>query len=167
MAYSPPTGLAIVPLTHSCMDFVANEVEMEAGGGTGGGGGRAWRQVPGEDKSIGKLAAYNVRTMQEVWSIDQRASFMTSPVATAGGLVFTGDFDRWFRAYDIETGEVLWKTRLGTSVQGFAMTYEVNGVQYVAVTSAQEGGSYWRMAEFFETEYVNVPGNALYVFRVR
>ena len=37
-------------------------------------------------------------------------------------------------------GETLWKTRLGTSVQGYPMTFEVDGVQDVAMTTAREGG---------------------------
>jgi alcohol dehydrogenase (cytochrome c) len=48
---------------------------------------------------------------------------------------------------------VLWQTRLGTSVQGFPMTYEVDGVQYVAITAARDGGSPWRVATFMATEF--------------
>ena len=35
------------------------------------------------------------------------------------GLVFVGDVDRYFRAFDVRTGEALWETRLGTAAQGF------------------------------------------------
>ena len=71
--------------------------------------------------------------MEEVWSVEQRAPFLTSALTTGGGLVFMGDYDRWIRAYDVATGESLWETRLATAVQGYPMSYEVDGVQYIAV----------------------------------
>ena len=46
-----------------------------------------------------------------------------------------GDFDRVFRAVDTSTGKTLWKTRLGTTVQGFPVSFSVDGKQYIAVTT--------------------------------
>ncbi len=53
-------------------------------------------------------------------------------MTTAGGLLFGGDTAGRFRAYDAETGAVLWEVNLGSHVTGFPATFAVNGKQYVA-----------------------------------
>jgi alcohol dehydrogenase (cytochrome c) len=87
-------------------------------------------------------------------------------LTTAGGLVFVGDWDRFVYAYDIETGESLWETRLPTSAQGFPITYAVDGKQYVAVPAGTGSGS-WATIPLTLTPDKRRPsngGNGLFVF---
>ncbi len=64
-------------------------------------------------------------------------------------------------------GAVLWKTRLGTSVQGFPVTFSIDGKQYIAVTTGLGGGSPRFVSRIVTPEiHVSDNGNALYVFEL-
>jgi alcohol dehydrogenase (cytochrome c) len=90
---------------------------------------------------------------------------MTATISTAGGVAFVGDLNRMFRAFDVKTGKILWETRLGTSVQGFPVTFSIDGRQYIAVTTGNGGGSP-RLVPATIAPDIHSPatGNALYVF---
>lgn len=164
MTYHPPTGTIIAPLSQTCLENAAREVALVQGGG-GLAASRKFFEMPGTNGNLGKLGAYNVETMEEVWSFQQRASYHTGTMSTAGDLVFVGDLDRYFRAHDVNTGEVLWETRLGTSVQGHPVSFAIDGKQYIAVTAALGGTSPRTVPSVIATE-ITYPdhGNAIYVF---
>ncbi len=164
MTYHPPTGTMIAPLSQTCLENAAREVALVQGGG-GLAASRKFFEMPGTDGNLGKIGAYNVDTMEEVWSHEQRASFHTGTMSTGGNLVFVGDLDRRFKAFDVTTGEIVWETRLGTSVQGHPVSFAVDGKQYIAVTAALGGTSPRAVPGVILTE-IKYPrsGNAVYVF---
>ena len=165
-AYHPPSRNLIIPLSQSCMEMSPREIEFEVGSG-GNQGDRQWMPMPGTEERFGKLAAYDVDSMEEEWAIQQRAPFLTAALTTAGGLVFIGDYDRYVHAYDVETGQELWRTRLATSAQGFPVSFAIDGEQYIAIPSGREGGSPWRIGSFLAPELQSPNNhNALYVFKL-
>jgi alcohol dehydrogenase (cytochrome c) len=163
-AYSPRTQMLYLPLSEYC----SNTTPTPLGPGeTYTGGGRAVYArgpVPNSDGNFGRLDAIKLTDRSQAWSSRQRASVSSAALPTAGGVVFAGSLDRWFRAYDDTTGKVLWETRTNNAINAFPITYSVNGKQYVAV-AVGNGSSQLRSLNTLTPEVKNPDGGAvLWVF---
>jgi alcohol dehydrogenase (cytochrome c) len=151
-SYHQPSDTLIIPLSQSCVFMLGN-------------GSQTYFEMPGSDGNMGRLSAYRTADMKPLWSFQQRAPFLTGVISTAGNVAFVGDFDRVFRAVDVRDGKTLWKTRLGTTVQGYPVTFSVDGKQYVAVTTGLGGGSPEAKPSTLLREVHRPPnGYALFVF---
>jgi alcohol dehydrogenase (cytochrome c) len=107
------------------------------------GGGRAeFRRgpVPNSDGNFGRVDAISLADQSTVWSTRGRAPQTSAVLPTGGGLVFAGDLNRYFKAFDETTGNVLWQVRTNNAVNSFPITYTANGKQYIAVATGTGSG---------------------------
>lgn len=129
--YSPLNNVMYYPLQNTCMDITAiiDKPSVDSPYGTI----RNNLITPGTDK-VGSIYAVSVSTGRLLWKHEQRAA-TTSLLATGSGIVFGGDVNGRFRAYDQDSGDILWEINLGSQVTGYPVTYAVNGRQYIAVST--------------------------------
>lgn len=89
----------------------------------------------------GALTAIDPATGDVAWSFDLPYPHDAGALATAGGLVFSAFADRLFRAFDAATGDLLWAQVLTAHSDAAPISYEVDGVQYVAVMAGRDTGT--------------------------
>jgi len=166
MAYSPQTAALYVPMNLNCERAIFGQVEKVVGRGGTGPVQRKDFKHPRSGGSLGEFQAIDVKTGRTLWRHRTASPSNTAALATAGGLVFGGDWDRHMYAYDAATGAILWQTRLPQSAQGFPVTYAVNGKQYVAMPAGYGGGSWSTLVPSELAPEIRRPngGNVLMVF---
>ncbi len=133
--YSPLSGVMYYPLQNTCMTATSqtDEQSIESLYAIS----MRTQLAPGEE-NVGTLQAINVVTGELEWKLEQPAGHL-SLISTGGELLFGGDVNGRFRAYDQNDGEILWEVNLGAPVNGYPATFAVDGRQYVAVSTGGSG----------------------------
>jgi glucose dehydrogenase len=96
--------------------------------------GGAFKVIPSEEQ-WGNVTAMEYDTGKIRWKVKTAQPMIGGVLATAGGLVFTGEGNGLFKAYDAETGSVLWKFQAGAGVNAPPASYTVDGKQYIVVAA--------------------------------
>lgn len=132
VAFDPASGLAYVAAAHIPIRYTLREIA-----GTKGGEALRYTELkPVDEPNWGTLTAIATREGGRIrWQQRTDKPLIGGVLATAGGLVFTGEGDGFFDAFDAATGERLWRFQCGAGVNAPPVTYEVDGVQYVAVAA--------------------------------
>jgi PQQ-dependent dehydrogenase (methanol/ethanol family) len=127
-AYYPAKNALYVPFQDACLDMTANQANPL------GFGPRSSIVHPGIDENAyAGIMKIDIATGESKRILTQMAPGNGSALVTGGDLLFWGDLNRRFRAFDPEDGKVLWELPLGGMIMTSTVTYAVNGKQYVAV----------------------------------
>jgi alcohol dehydrogenase (cytochrome c) len=94
--------------------------------------GGAFTVIPGE-QSFGNISAVDYNTGKIAWQVKTPQPMIGGILATAGGLVFAGEGNGWFKAYDSASGKVLWQFQAGAGVNAPPSSYAIGGKQYIVV----------------------------------
>jgi alcohol dehydrogenase (cytochrome c) len=170
-AYSPQTGYLYIPANDNlCMTMEGEEAEYRRGQGFTGARTNDFIVTEGADH-IGELQAWNLATGERAWTHEFPGPNWGPVLATGGGLVFTGGTsDRYFRAFDARSGELLWQHRTNSGITGVPTSFEVDGVQYIAVQSGwgvDAAGMLGRIDRARGTETIVPQGGVVWVFALR
>jgi quinohemoprotein ethanol dehydrogenase len=88
----------------------------------------------------GRLLAWDPVAQKEVWSIAHTSLQNGGVLATAGRLIFQGTGDGRFEARRASTGDLLWSFQAQDGIMAGPVSYEIAGLQYVAVVAGYGGG---------------------------
>jgi len=133
MAYSPRTGFIYTPTNEICTDVTPNDNKPVEGRFFMNG--NFPMKLPPNRATYSHVDAWDPVTGKRIWSMPYKFVLLSSMLATAGDLVFTGDPEGNFFALDARTGNRIWSFQTGAGHRGSAISYSVNGKQYIAATS--------------------------------
>ena len=144
-AFNPDTRMVYYVNLHQPMTYTVEKEEWEPPSGDprkpahSAEQGRLWlggafAAIPGEDQ-WGNVSAVNVDTAEIVWQAKTEDPMIGGALTTAGNLVFAGEGDGSFNAYDATTGDKLWSFQAGAGVNSAPMAFEIDGKLHVAVAA--------------------------------
>jgi alcohol dehydrogenase (cytochrome c) len=90
---------------------------------------------PASGEAFGVVRAYDPQTLDQRWEFKLGDITWGGTMVTAGDVVFSGGRDGYFVALDARTGALLWKANVGGQINAAAISYAVNGKQYVAINA--------------------------------
>ncbi|MEL7538081.1 MAG: PQQ-binding-like beta-propeller repeat protein [Pseudomonadota bacterium] len=158
-AYDPRAKTMFISQFNVCMEIAAGDRDPRYKLSI-----RAFPLPEGPER-FGRLEAIHAETGATLWKHEQPAPIY-SVLATAGDVIFAGDFGRRFKAFDAGTGKVLWETILAAPVSGFPISYSVDGEQYVAVATGGGAGMARALAMITRDASSNGKGSAIAVFKL-
>jgi alcohol dehydrogenase (cytochrome c) len=129
MAVNPRLGLTYAINLHQPMTYTVTSSPYPNGKLWLGG---AFKAIPSEAQS-GNVTAVDYNTGKIKWQVKTPEPMIGGILATAGGLVFAGESNGWFKAYDARNGEIVWKFQAGAGVNAPPSSYSVAGKQYIVV----------------------------------
>ena len=169
-AYNPGTRYLYIPANENLCSYIeGREAEYEPGERFIGASSQTFARDGGDH--FGELQAWDLDAGEQVWVQEFDSPNWGPVLTTAGGLVFSGGTnDRYFRAFDAESGDILWRQRTSSGIIGVPVSYMVDGVQYIAV-QAGWGIDAQRMQGAIDRslgQTTHVPqGGTLWVFALR
>lgn len=153
-SFNPDTGLLYLPVIERA-SLVGDQGLDLADANVGNGlGGIFNLDLPGARKSY--LKAWDPVAQQERWTVETPGDWPGGTMTTAGNLVFQGQVDGRFTAYNASSGEVVWSYQVGVPVLAPPISYSINGRQYVVVLSGSGttgGGLLTEGLAGFRTDY--------------
>ena len=130
-SFDPSLGLFFVTARETCATYVPQAPEIIPGQRTTGG--VVWID---REQEYGALRAIDVSTGERRWEFRYPSATMAGVMSTVSGLVFAGDHEGNFMAFDSATGENLWHYQTGSRIWGAAATtHMLDGRQYVLIPS--------------------------------
>ena len=130
-AWSPVTQLFYLSTSNLCMNYTASAASYLAGTPYVG---ATTPYTAGPGGHLGAFIAWDPVKAKRAWEIPEPYPVWSGVLTTAGGVVFYGTLDGWFKAVDARTGAPLWKFKVGSGVIGNPISFRgPDGKQYVAV----------------------------------